>query len=175
MANNDSTTVTNLEATPSVVGSSSFMYGKVRVLSETFEVAAADNDGDTYTFFPVPLDCSVLDLEVVNDAITGGTDYDFGFYKITDNDLGAAIDADILMDGQTMASARAAWTSVLFAGTNAKDQGAVTTKLWADLGYASLEAAHIAAKNNHVYLVMTANTVGSATGTVSAKLTIGVE
>ena len=175
MANNDSTTVTNLEATPSSVGSSAFMYGKTRVMTETFEIAAADNDGDTYTFFPVPLDACILDLEVVNDAITGGTDYDFGFYLITDNDLGAVIDVDILVDGATMASARAAWTSLLFSGTGAKDQGAVTTKLWEDLGYATITAAREATGSNQVYMVMTANTVGSVAGTVSARLTIGVE
>lgn len=175
MANNDSTTVTNLEATPAVVGNSHQLYGKTRVMVETFEVDAADNDGDTYTFFPVPLDAAIVDLEIVNDAITGGTDYDFGFYLITDNDLGAVKDADILMDGQSMASARASWTSVLFAGTGAKDQGAIDTKLWEDLGYGSITEAREAAGRNEVYMVMTANTVGSATGTVSAKLTISVE
>lgn len=175
MANNDSTIVTNLEATPSVVADASALYGKTRVLVETFEIAVADNDGDTYTFFPVSLDARVDDLQIVNDAITGGTDYDFGFYKITDNNLGVAIDADILMDGQTMASARASWTSVLFAGTSAMDQGAVGQKVWQICGYASIDAAREANPTNQVYMVCTANTVGTADGTLSAKLTITVE
>lgn len=175
MANNDSTIVTNLEATPSVAADVAELYGKQRSLVETFEVAAADNDGDTYTFFPVSLDARVDDLQIVNDAITGGTDYDFGFYKITDGDLGAAIDADILMDGQTMASARSVWTSVLFLGTSAMDQGAVGQKVWEILGYASIDAAREANQTNQVYFVCTANTVGTATGTLSAKLTITVE
>ena len=175
MANNDSTIVTGLEATPSSVANAADLYGKQRTLVDTFEVAAADSDGDTYTFFPVALDARIDDLEIVNDAITGGTDYDFGFYKITDNDLGAVIDADILTDGQSMASARGTWTSVLFSGTGAMDQGAVKQRLWETLGYASLTAARDANQTNQVYFVMTANTVGSATGTVSAKLTITVE
>lgn len=175
MANNDSTIVTNLEATPSVMADASALYGKPRILVETFEVAAADNDGDTYTFFPVSLDARIDDLEIVNDAITGGTDYDFGFYKITDGDLGDAIDADILMDGQTMASARTTWTSVLFLGTAAEDQGDVGDKLWQMLGYASIDAAREANPTNQVYMVCTANTVGTAAGTLSAKLTITVE
>lgn len=175
MANNDSTTVTNLEATPAVLGDSSQLYGKMRVMEETFEIAAADNDGDTYTFFPVPLDARIVDVEIVNDAITGGTDYDFGFYKITDNDLGAAIDADIMADGVDVTSARWSWSSVLFSGTSAKDQGAVADKLWADLGYDDLAAARLAAGGNQVYFVCTANTVGTAAGTLSIKMTLAVE
>lgn len=175
MANNDSTIVTNLEATPSSVANAADLYGKQRVMVETFEVAAADNNGDTYTFFPVALDARIDDLQVVNDAISGGTDYDFGFYKITDNELGAAIDADILVDGQSMASARNVWTSVLFLGTAAMDQGAVKQRLWEILGYSSITAAREANQTNQVYMVCTANTVGSAAGTLSAKLTITVE
>ncbi len=175
MANNDSTIVTNLEATPDAKANAYELYGKQRALVETFEVAAADNDGDTYTFFPVPLDARIDDLQLVNDAITGGTDYDIGFYKITDKDLGAVIDADILIDGQSMASARSVWTSVLFLGTNAADQGDVKKQLWEILGYASITAAREANQTNQVYMVATANTVGSATGTLSAKLVITVE
>lgn len=175
MANTDSTTVTNLEATPSSVANSATLYGKQRAMVETFEIAAADDDGSTYTFFPVPLDARIDDLQVVNDAITGGTDYDIGFYKITDNNLGVAIDADILCDGQSMATARTSWTSVLYEGTSAEDQGDVTDRLWQMLGYASVAAARIANPTNQVYMVATANTVGTVAGTLSAKLIIAVE
>jgi len=175
MANNDSTTVQNLEAVPSVVASSATLYGRKRTLVETVEIAAADNDGDTYTMFPVPLDARIDDLLVTHDAITGGTDYDAGFYQITDNNLGAAIDADILFDGQTLATARGVWTSLLFAGTNAMDQSAVKQLVWEICGYASIEAARLANQTNQVYLVFTANTVGTATGTLSARLDISVE
>lgn len=175
MANNDSTIVTNLEATPSVVADAAELYGKQRTLVETFEIAAADNDGDTYTFFPVSLDARVDDLQIVNDAITVGTDYDFGFYKITDNNLGAVIDKDILADGIDCSSARAVWTSILFTGTAAMDQGAVGQKVWEICGYADIDAARAANQTNQVYLVATANTVGSAAGTLSAKLVITVE
>lgn len=175
MANNDSTTVTNLEAEPNSVANSFQIYGKQRVLVETFEIAAADDDADTYTFFPVPLDARIDDLQIVNDAITAGTDYDFGFYKITANNLGAVIDADILADGIDCSSARAVWTSILYTGTGAADQGSVGQRLWQYLGYASITAARAANQTNQVYMVVTANTVGSAAGTLSAKLIITVE
>lgn len=176
MANNDSTIVTNLEATPSTVADASLLYGKTRVLVETFEVAAADNDADTYTLYPVSLDARIDDLQVFNDAITGGTDYDIGFYKITDNDLGAVIDADKLIDGQTMASARTVWTSVLGLGTSALDLGTeAAEKVWELCGYATIDAAREANPNNQVYIVITANTVGTAAGSLSVKTVLTVE
>jgi hypothetical protein len=174
MANNDSTTVTNLEATPAVVGNSHHLYGKTRVMVETFEKAAGSN-GDTFTFFPVPLDACVLDLEIVSDAITGATDYDFGFHLITDNDLGAVIDADILADGVDISAGNANWTSILFNGAGAKDQSEVNQKLWEDLGYASITAAREAAGRNEVYFVVTGNTVGAGSGTLTMRMTLGVE
>lgn len=175
MANNDSTTVTNLEATPAVIASSATLRGKVRALVESVEVASGDGDGDTYTMFPVPLEARIDDIKVMNDAITGGTDYDAGFYRITTNNLGAEIDKDILFDGQSMASARASWTSLICAGTAALDQGAVKSLVWQHCGYASLSAARDANPTGEVYLVITANTVGSADGTLSVKLDITVE
>lgn len=176
MANNDSTIVANLEATPNVMADASELGGKQRALVATYEVLAADSDGDTYTMFPVSLDARVDDLQVVNDAITGGTDYDVGFYSITDNDLGAVISTgDNLVDGQSMATARNVWTSLLFLGTNAMDQSAVAQKVWQICGYASLDAARDANQTNQVYLVVTANTVGTATGTLSVKLQVTVE
>lgn len=176
MANNDSTIVTNLEATPVVFADASELYGKQRTLIETFEIAAADNDADTYTLYPVSLDARIDDLQIFNDAITGGTDYDIGFYKITDNNLGAAIDADKLMDGQTMASARSVFTSVLGLGTNAIDIGTESgEKVWELCGYASIDAAREANQTNQVYIVITANTVGTAAGSLVVKTVLTVE
>ena len=175
MANHDSTTVTNLEASPSVVADVAQIYGKLRVMEETFEIEAADNDGDTFTLFPVPLDARISDVKVLNDAITGGTNYDIGFYLITAGNLGAVVDADIIADGIDFSSASTTWTSVLFVGSGAKDQGAIANKVWEDLGYASLTAAREAAGNSDVYMVITANTVGSAAGTVSVRAEIVVD
>ena len=67
MANNDSTIVTNLEASPDVKADASELGGKQRALVATYEVLAADSDGDTYTMFPVSLDARVDDLQVVEE------------------------------------------------------------------------------------------------------------
>lgn len=174
MANNNSTTVTNLEATPSVVADVSIIYSRKRDMVEVFEIAAADNDGDTYTFFPVSLDARISDAFICNDVVTGGTDFDLGFYKITDNSLGAVIDADIVADGLSLTSARG-WTSVLTSGSSSLDIPNVKQKLWQILGYASIDAAREANPTGQVYFVATANTVGTASGSFAAKLELAVD
>ena len=175
MANTNSTTVTNFEATPMVVADASTSYASTRVYVETFEVLAADNDGQTYTCFPVSLDARVDDLLVTCDAITGGSDYDFGFYKITDGALGAAIDADIITDGANLSSALTAWNSLYGEGTSSVDIPDVKKKLWDLLGYADLDAARTANPTNQVYFVVTANTVGTVTASLGVKLIVSVE
>lgn len=175
MANKDSSIVTNLEATPRVMASSNELYGRIRSLVDSIEVAAADNDGDTYTFYPVPLEARILDVLVTNDAITGGTDYDCGFYKITDGNLGAVIDKDILFDGVDISSGNATYASKLFSGTGAVDQANIGQRVWELCAYADLKAARAANPTGQVYLVVTANTVGSGAGTLAIRTDMVVD
>lgn len=168
MANNNSTTITNLEAKPRVLASVDTLYGKVREFVETFEIDAADNDGDTYALFPIQSGWRIADLQIVNDAITLGSDYDIGLYAVTGGTLGAVVDVDIYADGLDLTSARGVWTSVLFTGTGAKDQGAVKNRVWQDAGLSADPFAEY-------YLVVTANTVGTATGTLSVRAQFVVE
>lgn len=178
MANYNSTTVTNLIATPSVVGASSFMYGKVRVYQEYQAIAGTGStgaNGDTFVYFPISLDSCILNMEVKNPAMTAATDYDFGFYKIAgDGTLGAALDADAILDGGSLTSARAAWTSVLPAAAG-KVVADINQKIWQDMGYASITAAREAAGRNEVYFVVTATAIGSTDGHLAIRLTVGVE
>ena len=69
----------------------------------TVEVAAGDDDGSKYRFFKaVPSSFRPIACTVMCDAITAGTDYDLGLYDVN---LGAVVDKDVLMDGQTLATA----------------------------------------------------------------------
>src|SRR4051812_28967864 len=77
------------------------------VIRTTFEVAAADSDGSVYRIARgIPTRCRIGKIEIANDAITGGTDWDLGFY-LTDDTTGvgqvpvggAVLDADVLMNG----------------------------------------------------------------------------
>lgn len=127
----------------------------VFVVSE--EIAAADDDGSVYRFFKdVPSNLIPLEITVACDAITGGTDYDFGLYKVGVG--GAAVDADVLMDGQTLASAltRATGHQLGLANVNIADAGKTLGEL---SGQTEVDASYD--------LALTGNTVGSGAGTVT--------
>ena len=67
-----------------------------------------------------------------------------------------------------MASARAIPTSVLYTGTGAKDLNLCKQKVWQDAG---------ASEDGYkwYWLVITANTVGSAAGDISVMVDVTVE
>jgi len=130
---------------------------KVITLIGTEEIAAADDDGSVYRFFKsVPSSYIPLQIDIMTDGITGGTDYELGLYKVGTGE--AAVDIDVLMGTQTMASAL----------TRATGQG---------LGLAAVDIASInstlgtlSAQTNpdaSYDIALTANTVGTAAGTIS--------
>lgn len=121
----------------------------------TVEIAAADDNGSVYRFFKsVPANLIPLEITIACDAITSGTDYDLGLYKVD----GAVVDKDVLMDGQTLASAltRATGHQLGLQTVNIADAGKSLGELSAqtnpDLSYD---------------IALTANTVGTAAGTVT--------
>jgi hypothetical protein len=126
------------------------------VLIGTEEIAAADDDGSVYRFFKgVPSNYVPVEITIATDGITNGTDYDLGLYKV---DGGAVVDKDVLMDGQTMASAltRATGHQLGLANVNIDSVGS-------DLGTLSAQTDVDAAYD----IALTANTVGTAAGTIT--------
>lgn len=127
------------------------------VLVATEEIAAADDDGSVYRFFKsVPSHYIPTEITIMSDGITGGTDYDLGLYKVGTG--GAAVDADRLMDGQTMASAltRATGHQLGLKTVNIAD----ATKTLGELsGQTDVDTAYD--------ICLTANTVGTAAGTIT--------
>lgn len=135
------------------------LSGKIVGLTTTFEIAAADDDGSVYRLFKeVPanwipyLGGAVLAC----DAITAGTDFDLGVYAVGVG--GAAVDADCLMDGQTLASASRTLDPYQTIAIDAVGQ-----PLWELAGQASNPSGGYD-------IALTGNTVGSAAGTVSIAL-----
>ena len=126
----------------------------------TEEIAAADDDTSVYRFFKnVPANLIPLEITVMSDGVTGGNDYDLGLY--TPND-GAVIDKDILMDGQDVSSAltRASGHQLGLANV--------------DIAYAELSLGEldVAVNTSNTALpaydiALTANTVGTAAGTIT--------
>lgn len=129
------------------------------VACQTFEVAAADADGDIYRVFKdVPANAIIIKIEVKNDAITAGTDYDFGVYE---RNGGAVIDKDEFASAVDMSSARAVPTDI---STEAQDVANIGKKLYEIVGHT------IATKKASYDLAYTANTVGTAAGTITTTL-----
>ena len=125
-------------------------------------VAAADDDGSTYLLAKdVPSSFKPIKAWIETDAITGGTDYDIGLYNSI---TGAAVDADLLVDGQTLATA----SKVLDGLSNVDLANLGALKSLAEL----LGLTPTTAKAAYD-IVLTGNTVGSAAGDVRYIL-IGV-
>jgi len=125
-------------------------------------VGILDTDSDTSTYMllrKVNAYARLDSLELEHDSITGGTDFDIGFY---DSDTGAEVDKDVLADGISLATAatkvapRDGMPAVTHANTlkpiyELLGKTKETTKPFYDL-------------------VLTGNTVGTASGSVTARV-----
>lgn len=128
----------------------------------TFEVAAADSDGSVYRIFKsVNPHYIPVKIDVTNDAITSGTDYDLGLYKTTGSDgvAGAEIDKDIFADGMDLSSAHL--RTAALDGLVTVDAANSTKKIYEHAGDS------LSSLDNGYDIALTANTVGSAAGTVT--------
>ena len=123
----------------------------------TFEIPSGDDDTSVYRFLKdVPANFIPIKMDINNDAITGGTDYDVGIYGTS---LGDAIDADVFADGLDLSSAHAIGSEI---------SGLADVDI-SDLGQTVYEhAGHTVSDKKAAYdIALTANTIGSATGTVT--------
>jgi len=130
-------------------------------MATTFEVAAADDDASIYRLFKsLPATLIPVQIYINNDAITAGTDYDLGFYK---SESGVVIDKDSLADGADLSSAHAMGSELNgltalgaeYVGKNISE--ILNTKLTDTTKYETVD------------ICLTANTVGTAAGTVSVR------
>lgn len=122
---------------------------------QTVELASGDDDGSVYRFFKdVPSTYIPVQIDITCDAITNGTDFDLGLYEVD----GAVVDKDILMDGQTLASALTRATGHQLGLQTVNIVNATKT-----LGTLSAQTNVSAAYD----ICLTGNTVGSVAGTVT--------
>ncbi len=122
---------------------------------QSFEIAAADDDGSVYRIGRIASNALLLDCKIACSAITGGTDFDLGLYHINKGDV---VDADLFMSGQSFAVA-----SRVIDGLSAVDVKDANKRIWELLGLPKDPMIQYD-------LAITANTVGSADGEVSIKL-----
>lgn len=130
----------------------------------TFEVAAADSDLSVYRLFKaLSPDTRIIDIKINSDAITSGTDWDLGFYEVSAaGQTGAVVDKDALLDGLDLSSATVAGAEVsAFTAPNILNLVDPIYLLAGDTATTKKPAYDIA---------LTANTVGSAAGTITVRI-----
>lgn len=133
---------------------------EVIVAITTFEVAAADSDGSIYRLFQVNPHYVPVKIDVTNDAITGGTDYDLGLYEsLVDGQGGTVIDKDIFADGMDLSSAHL--RTAALDGLVTVDAANSTKAIYEHAGHSLSEL------KPSYDIALTANTVGSGAGTVT--------
>lgn len=166
--------------TPKAVASSDLMTGldqnivkglKLEIAVVTFEVAAADDNASVFRIFR-NLDGNIrpIMILVANDAITAGTDYDMGIYNTGIG--GAVIGATDLLNGTAM-DLSAAHASIN-PGTALNAMAAVAIE---NIGKKLFElASHTEVTKKKGYdLALTANTCGTAAGTITVALVYTVD
>jgi hypothetical protein len=129
-----------------------FVNGDVPfVVRATAEVAAADNNGQKYVLARgVSADAILLSAMMPkgHGAVTAGTDFDLGVYKMDRDEALTVVDKDIFFDGVDMSSAR----------TSAVDLATSQAKSIREL--CDIDDGD---QNPNYCVVLTANTVGTAT------------
>lgn len=159
--NTKSASITSLDASPPVPVGSYKHAGHVLQSYDFAEVAAADSDASVYRMVRIPSNARVLSLDILNDAITGGTDYDLGVYDVAEAG-GAVVDANVFSSAISMVTGRTLPLNAKYESTEVNiDEG--DDRLWELLGLSS-------DPNKFYDICFTANTVGSAAGTIALEV-----
>lgn len=150
----DSNVAAGKKGNPGIIGP-----GQVFSMAQTFEIAAADDDGSVYKLGIVGANMIPLKVEWNSDAIAGFTSADIGFYT----EAGVAVDKDILMAAHDVNAGAAMGSEI--DGMHDLPIDKIGKKVYELLGKT------LTTKENAYVLAVTANTVGSAAGTVSIRAT----
>lgn len=159
--NRKATAVANADATPPIKSPAFIAGGVLREIVATVEVAAADDDTSVFRFARVHSGWRISEIQFLNDAITGGTVFDIGLYQTAENG-GTAVDADCYGTDITFATARGA-TGAVELGFEQLDIANIEQRVWQNAGLA-------ADPGRYYDLCLTGDTVGTAAGTISARI-----
>lgn len=142
----------------------------IRAAFATFEVAAGDDNGSVYRIFKdVDANAIPILMLVASDAIANATDYDIGLYK---PNFGVVVDKDVLADGLNISAGYLLSHLTALNGLSAiaiESRGKNLREL-ADATVDNQDVGQILSYD----LAITANTVGTAAGTVSVLFIYGI-
>jgi hypothetical protein len=123
-----STPVSNSEATPPVLNRMTYAGGAVQRSCGKAEIAAADDDLSVYRLVSkIPSNASIISLKKYSDAITGGTDFDFGV-RLSAGDAVAGVTTvtggdNLFGDAVSLATADTTGTEIVFENNNIDNIG----------------------------------------------------
>lgn len=131
----------------------------------TFEVAVADDDGSVYRVIKnVNENLIVSKIELLNDAIAGATSYDIGVYESDKGSVsGPVIDKDVFLAAEDINAGNARGSAV--DGLGAVDIADSQKRIF------ELVGDTLKTKRTGYDIAVTANTVGSAVGTITLYIT----
>lgn len=135
------------------------------------EIAADDSDGQLYILARgIDLESTLVNAMVPkgHGAVTDGNDYDLGIYKNTgsfDSPEWTAVDKDIFFDGVNMNSARTSAVDLATSATDATIGELLNASLSTSI-YSNEQAS------GEFAIVLTANTVGTATQDIEFNLVL---
>jgi len=127
----------------------------------TFDNADADSNGSIYRIARIPSNIILKNIQIRNDALTSGTDWDVGVYQTSENGS-AVVDANYFADALDLSSAHICGSEL----SGIKDLPV------ADSSKALYEMLGVTLGDEPEYydLALTANVVGSAGGTISVLI-----
>ena len=157
-----STAITGADATPATLSNRALVRGPAYKALAKFEIAAGDDDTTKLRICRLPSNAIVTSIKIYNDAIAGSTSWDVGLYQSGYNG-GAVIDADLFASAVDI-NAGLAGTELRFEAATTAPIDYIEYRLWqiADLG----AATYAADPQIEFDLVATANTIGTAAGTI---------
>lgn len=155
----NSNVTTHTKVRPEVTG-----QAQLRVMTITFETAAADDNNSIYRLAPIPANWVPVSLYIDCDAVTGMSDVNIGFHRTLANGGAAAeTDANILDDAKDLSSALAnSWGMTDFDPANVgKTVG-------------ELAGATVATQDQEYDLTLLAIAAASTAATVSVRAVFAV-
>lgn len=136
---------------------------KTVVAIVAFEIAAADDNLSIYRILKnIPASAVIQDIEILNDVITLGSDYNLGLYKTLERG-GAVIDDNVFADAIDFTSARIHGAGL--SGLTAVDVANAANTVFEHAGD-TLDTREVGYD-----LAFTAIVVGTSAGTITAKIT----
>lgn len=160
VVNTKDTNISNLDSSPPVANSVTDFGGRIRTQCATVEVAAADDDTSTFRIARVPSNARIIAINIMNDALTSGTSFDVGLYQTAANG-GALVDVDAYASAVDLSSART--TAAINVAFEARNIDKIKNRVWQDAGLTS-------DPQREYDIVILANTIGSAAGTISVEV-----